>query len=109
VVRSNPASVVRQAAKTAKGRVKIAWWLKFLENRTAQQDPGDLMADYDSHGYGKSSVCPICANDQFAAAEQPEGSPRQPAAPLTTRSPDPDCSGAYVVRGARAYGGGART
>ena len=37
----------RQAAKTAKGRVKIASWLKFLENRTAQQDPGDPMADYD--------------------------------------------------------------
>ena len=37
----------RQAAKTAKGRAKIASWLKFLENRSAQQDPGDPMADYD--------------------------------------------------------------
>ena len=37
----------RKAAKTAKGRAKIASWLKFLENRTAQQDPGDPMADYD--------------------------------------------------------------
>lgn len=37
----------RQAAKTAKGRAKIASWLKFLENRTAQQDPGDPMAAYD--------------------------------------------------------------
>ena len=36
-----------KAAKTAKGRAKIASWLKFLENRTAQQDPGDPMADYD--------------------------------------------------------------
>jgi len=36
----------RQAAKTGKGRVKIASWLKFLENRTAQQDP-DPMAAYD--------------------------------------------------------------
>jgi hypothetical protein len=37
----------RKAAKTAKGRAKIASWLKFLENRAAQQDPGDPMADYD--------------------------------------------------------------
>ena len=37
----------RKAAKTAKGRVKVASWLKFLENRTAQQDPGNPMADYD--------------------------------------------------------------
>jgi hypothetical protein len=37
----------RQAAKTVKGRANIASWLKFLENRTAQQDPGDPMADYD--------------------------------------------------------------
>ena len=37
----------RKAAKTAKGRGKIVSWLKFLENRTAQQDPGDPMADYD--------------------------------------------------------------
>jgi hypothetical protein len=37
----------RKAAKTAKGRVKIASWLKFLENRAAQQDPGNPMADYD--------------------------------------------------------------
>ena len=36
-----------KAAKTAEGRAKIASWLKFLENRTAQQDPGDPMADYD--------------------------------------------------------------
>jgi hypothetical protein len=37
----------RKATKTAKGRAKIASWLKFLENRAAQQDPGDPMADYD--------------------------------------------------------------
>jgi hypothetical protein len=37
----------RRAAKTAKGRAKIASWLKFLENRAAQQEPGDPMADYD--------------------------------------------------------------
>jgi hypothetical protein len=37
----------RKAAKTAKGRAKIAAWLKFLENRAAQQDPGDPMADHD--------------------------------------------------------------
>jgi hypothetical protein len=37
----------RQAAKTAKGRAKIVSWLKFLENRTAQHDPDDPMADYD--------------------------------------------------------------
>jgi hypothetical protein len=37
----------RKAAKTAKGRAKIASWLKFLENRTAQQDPGNAMAEYD--------------------------------------------------------------
>jgi hypothetical protein len=37
----------RKAAKTAKGRAKIASWLKFLENRTAQQDPGTAMAEYD--------------------------------------------------------------
>jgi hypothetical protein len=36
-----------KAAETAKGREKIASWLKFLENRAAQQDPGDPMADYD--------------------------------------------------------------
>ena len=37
-----------KAAKTAKGRAKIASRLKFLENRTSsQQDPGDAMADYD--------------------------------------------------------------
>jgi hypothetical protein len=37
----------RKAAKTAKGRAEIASWLKFLENRTAQQDPGNAMAEYD--------------------------------------------------------------
>jgi hypothetical protein len=37
----------RKAAKTAKGRAKITSWLKFLENRTAQQDPGTAMAEYD--------------------------------------------------------------
>ena len=36
-----------KAAETAKGREKIASWLKFLENRAAQQDPSDPMADYD--------------------------------------------------------------
>ena len=36
-----------KAAETAKGREKIASWLKFLENRAAPQDPSDPMADYD--------------------------------------------------------------
>ena len=61
-----------KAAKTAKGRAKIASWLKFLENRTAQQDPGDPMAATTHMARGKSSVLPICANDQFAAGEQRE-------------------------------------
>jgi hypothetical protein len=37
----------RKAAKTAKGREKIASWLKLIENRAAHQDPGDPMCDYD--------------------------------------------------------------
>jgi hypothetical protein len=37
----------RKAATTAKGRTKIVSWLKFLENRTAQQDSGNAMAEYD--------------------------------------------------------------
>jgi hypothetical protein len=38
----------RVAARTAKGREKIAAWLKYLENRTHQQrDPNDPMATYD--------------------------------------------------------------
>ena len=38
----------RAAAKTAKGRVKLIEWLKYLENRSAQQpDQSDPMATYD--------------------------------------------------------------
>lgn len=37
----------RRAAKTAKGREKIASWLKLIENHTAKQDPNDPMRDYD--------------------------------------------------------------
>ena len=37
----------RNAAKTAKGREKIASWLKLIENRAARQGPGDPMGDYD--------------------------------------------------------------
>ena len=37
----------RTAAKTAKGREKIASWLKLIENRAARQGPGDPMGDYD--------------------------------------------------------------
>lgn len=37
----------RQAAKTAKGREKVAAWLKSLENHAAHREPGDPMASYD--------------------------------------------------------------
>ena len=37
----------RAAAKTAKGREKVAAWLKLLENHGARRDPGDPMAAYD--------------------------------------------------------------
>jgi hypothetical protein len=37
----------RQAAKSAKGREKVAEWLKFLENGNAKQDDGSPMAGYD--------------------------------------------------------------
>lgn len=37
----------RQAAKSAKGREKVAEWLKFLENGAAKQDDGSPMAGYD--------------------------------------------------------------
>lgn len=37
----------RQAAKSAKGREKVAQWLKLLENGNAKQDDGSPMAGYD--------------------------------------------------------------
>lgn len=38
----------RQAARSKAGRQKVAAWLKYLENRTANvRDPGDPMASYD--------------------------------------------------------------
>lgn len=37
----------RQVAKTAKGRQKLAGWLKYLENGTAGQDDASAMAGYD--------------------------------------------------------------
>jgi hypothetical protein len=37
----------RAAAKTAKGREKVAAWLKMLENHAARRGPGDPMASYD--------------------------------------------------------------
>ncbi len=37
----------RQAAKSAKGREKVAEWIKFLENGAAKQNDGSPMADYD--------------------------------------------------------------
>ena len=37
----------RKAARTPKGREKIASWLKLIENRAAQQDSGDPMGNYD--------------------------------------------------------------
>jgi len=36
-----------QAAKTAKGREKLAAWLKFLENAAARDGRGSPLADYD--------------------------------------------------------------
>jgi hypothetical protein len=38
-----------QAAKTAKGREKLAAWLKYIENQLAKQPVGAPMADYDVH------------------------------------------------------------
>ncbi|MGG5809162.1 hypothetical protein [Falsiroseomonas sp. CW058] len=37
----------RTAVKTAKGREKVAAWLKLLENHGARREPGDPMAAYD--------------------------------------------------------------
>lgn len=37
----------RAAAKTVKGREKVAAWLKSLENHAAHREPGDPMASYD--------------------------------------------------------------
>lgn len=37
----------RKAAKTAKGREKVAAWLKVIENHSARQGPGDPMSNYD--------------------------------------------------------------
>jgi hypothetical protein len=37
----------RAAAKTAKGREKVAAWLKMLENHAAHREPGDPMGSYD--------------------------------------------------------------
>jgi len=37
----------RQAAKTAKGRQKLADWLKYLENSTAGQGDKSAMSGYD--------------------------------------------------------------
>ena len=37
----------RQAAKTPAGRQKVAEWLKYIENQSANQpNPADLMATY---------------------------------------------------------------
>jgi len=35
------------AAKTADGRDKLVAWLKYLENRSAEHDPSEPMANYD--------------------------------------------------------------
>jgi len=37
----------RAAAKTAKGREKVAAWLKMLENHSARRPAGDPMGEYD--------------------------------------------------------------
>ena len=37
----------RAAAKTAKGREKVAAWLKMLENHAARREPGDPIGSYD--------------------------------------------------------------
>jgi hypothetical protein len=37
----------RQAARSAKGRVAVANWLKGLEQSSARRPPGDPMRDYD--------------------------------------------------------------
>jgi hypothetical protein len=37
----------RVAARTAKGREKVAAWLKLLENHGARREPGDPLAAYD--------------------------------------------------------------
>ncbi len=36
-----------EAAKTAEGRDKIVAWLKYLENRSAEHNPSEPMANYD--------------------------------------------------------------
>ncbi len=36
----------RTAAKTEEGRIKVAGWLKFLENQTAKAAPGSAVANY---------------------------------------------------------------
>jgi hypothetical protein len=38
----------RQAVKTAKGREKVAAWLKMLENHAAHRPAGDPMGSYDT-------------------------------------------------------------
>jgi hypothetical protein len=37
----------RAAARTPKGREKVAAWLKTLENHAARQPPDDPIANYD--------------------------------------------------------------
>jgi hypothetical protein len=37
----------REAARTPAGRDKVAAWLKYLENRSANRDPADPIATYD--------------------------------------------------------------
>ena len=53
----------RKAAKTAKGRAKIALWLKFLKTVPRSRIPATRWPSMTSHGSGKSSALPICAND----------------------------------------------
>ena len=38
----------RAAAKTVKGREKVAAWLKMIENHAAHRPPGDPMGSYDT-------------------------------------------------------------
>jgi hypothetical protein len=37
----------RQAAKTAQGRMRVAAWLKYLENASARRDADDALSEYD--------------------------------------------------------------
>jgi hypothetical protein len=45
----------RAAARTDSGRIKVADWLKTMENRTAKSaDPDSALANYSSDGYGRN-------------------------------------------------------